>query len=279
MAVANFGNASVTIWDVSSPEALNLTTTIPFTLDQPGPIPSKQSSSKPHQTVLDPTGSFMVVCDFGADTLRIFRVGNHGLVPAGDVKVRPGSGPRHAAFTEVRGGRARLVLVNELSPRIDVFDVKYGEGMELALLSSVPVHGEGTQAPKDAFPSEVVISSDNKFVIVSSRNENNLQTPSFPNNTSQPSDPIISFKLDSSTGNLTDPQEVPAGGRFPRQFSMNAAGTLLAVALQKDERVVLIPRDPVTGKLGDRPVAFARVSGEVTSVIFSGEVVDGEDAE
>ncbi|PHH75047.1 hypothetical protein CDD80_2664 [Ophiocordyceps camponoti-rufipedis] len=277
MAVSNFGNESVSVWDVSSPQNLQLGSSVNFILDEPG-ASDKQLVSKPHQTLVDPSGNFVVVSDFGADMIRVFSVRNGDFIPAGEYKVTKGSGPRHAAFTTVKKEgdveRAKMVLVNELRPEIDVYDVVYKSGnMTLEKLNSTtPIHGEGTRAPKDAFPSEVVISSDDRFVIISSRNENNLRSPTFINNGTQPSDPIINFKFDVSTGKLSDPQEIAAGGRFPRHFSMNEAGTLLAVALQKDGLVVLIPRDPATGKLGPKPVAFARLAEGVSSVIFSGKV-------
>ena len=82
------------------------------------------------------------------------------------------------------------------------------------------------------------------------------------------SDTLINFGLDGETGSLSVVQEVPCGGSFPRQFSMNKAGTLLAVGLQNDGRVVLIERDAQTGEIGDF-VANADVEGQVTAVIFN----------
>ncbi|RDA87000.1 hypothetical protein CP532_6743 [Ophiocordyceps camponoti-leonardi (nom. inval.)] len=275
LAVANFGNASISVWDVSNPKQLRITQTERFKLDKPGAIPDKQNQAKPHQTLIDPTGKFVVVPDLGADLVRLFAIEKDKVKAIGQVQVKAGSGPRHAAFTQPLKNRTRMVLVNELDPRVDLFDVVYGgEGvMDLKLLSSVPVHGEGKKAAKEAFPAEVVISPDNKFVMVSSRNENNLKISDFKNGTEIPSDPIISFKLeldddDGGSGKLVVAQEVPAGGRFPRHFSMSEDGTLLAVGLQKDKRVAIIARDAKGGTLGMRPVAFADVTGEVTSVIF-----------
>ncbi|RCI09846.1 hypothetical protein L249_3815 [Ophiocordyceps polyrhachis-furcata BCC 54312] len=271
LAVANFGNASISVWDVSNPKQLRITQTERFKLDKPGAIADKQNQAKPHQTLIDPTGKFAVVPDLGADLIRKFAIENDKFKPIGQVEVKAGSGPRHAAFAQPRKGRVRMVLVNELDPRVDLFDVVYGAegGLDLNLVASVPVHGEGKKAAKEAFPAEVVISPDNKFVIVSSRNENNLKIADFKNGTDIPSDPIISFKLDDDDGGkLVFAQEVPAGGRFPRHFSMSGDGTLLAVGLQKDKRVVIIRRDAKDGTLGTRPVAFADVTGEVTSVIF-----------
>lgn len=95
---------------------------------------------------------------------------------------------------------------------------------------------------------------------MSSRGEGLLTTPNFDaaNATALPSDPLISFAIDEKTGGLTHVQTAPAGGRNPRGFSLNKAGTLLASALQDDNRVVVIERDVKTGKLG-KIVASATV--------------------
>lgn len=81
------------------------------------------------------------------------------------------------------------------------------------------------------------------------------------------SDSIINFAIDDATGKLTLLQDVAAGGRFPRHFSMNKAGTKLAIGMQSDARVVIMARDPDSGKLGDFE-AFANIAGDITSVIF-----------
>ena len=62
-------------------------------------------------------------------------------------------------------------------------------------------------------------------------------------------------------------QLAPAGGRFPRQFSVNRDGTLVAVGLQFDGRVVIIERDVKDGTFG-KVVAEVGVLGQVTAVIW-----------
>lgn len=96
-----------------------------------------------------------------------------------------------------------------------------------------------------------------------------MKIPNFDttNSTSIVSDPLISFAIDCETGSLELLQEFPAGGRIPRQFSVNKDGTLVAVGLQADGRVVVIERDPETGDLG-RFVAYSNVEGEISTVIF-----------
>lgn len=92
---------------------------------------------------------------------------------------------------------------------------------------------------------------DQKFIIASSRGENSLTMPNFDpkNSTAIPSDPLISFKIDRATGSLTHVQTAPAGGRNPRGFSINKAGTLVAAALQDDNRVVVWERNISSGEL------------------------------
>ena len=61
-------------------------------------------------------------------------------------------------------------------------------------------------------------------------------------------------------------QRSPAYGSFPRQFSINKKGDMLAVALQKDGKVAIIKRDK-SGMLGDK-LAEVLVGGNVTAVIW-----------
>jgi len=62
-------------------------------------------------------------------------------------------------------------------------------------------------------------------------------------------------------------QLTPAGGFYPRQFSVNKNGTLAAVGLQLDSRVVIIERDVEKGTFG-KFVAEIDVPGQITSVIW-----------
>ena len=108
---------------------------------------------------------------------------------------------------------------------------------------------------------------------MSSRNEKSFTIPKPGNRPdSDPeivdSDSLITFAIDPVTGGLAFLQKSPAGGMVPRHFSLNRAGTLAAVALQQDSRVVIIRRDSMSGQMTDI-VASARVEGEVTAIIFA----------
>lgn len=81
------------------------------------------------------------------------------------------------------------------------------------------------------------------------------------------SDSLITFFIDPETGELSFLQKYPAGGLIPRHFSINKAGTLVAVALQHDGRVVVIRRNRETGQLGEI-MASIHVD-KATAVIFA----------
>ena len=90
-----------------------------------------------------------------------------------------------------------------------------------------------------------------------------------------PSDPLITFAIDKTTGILSHLQTRAAGGINPRQFSFNRDGTLIGLGLQDDGRAVVIQRDPSSGLLGDI-VANVPIEGQVNCFVFDEE---GEGAE
>jgi 6-phosphogluconolactonase (cycloisomerase 2 family) len=113
------------------------------------------------------------------------------------------------------------------------------------------------------------LKPDYKFLLTSSRNATFFQLDNFDknNSTKVPSDTLQSWSIDNATGELTLKQIAPSGGAFPRQFSINKAGNMVAVGLQMDGRVVVIERNVEDGTLGDF-LASIDIAGQVTSVIW-----------
>ncbi|KAM3511700.1 hypothetical protein MY11210_004657 [Beauveria gryllotalpidicola] len=266
-AMAHYGGSAFTTWDISDPANIKNVETVNFT-EPAGPKP-EQNAPHPHETVLDPTGRYIVVPDLGADLVRLFSfdAATFKTTALPPVKAKAGSGPRHAAFA-VKGDKTFMYVITELANTIVGYEVTYDDTIHLTEIFDIGVHGEGRPVPATAAASEIVVSSDNKFLVASSRRENSTQIPSFDDQSKQiNSDPIINFAIDENTGRLTFLQEIAAGGRFPRHFSMNKAGTKIAVGLQTDGRVVVIQRDPQSGQLGDFE-SFANIEGDITAVIF-----------
>ncbi|KAG6188286.1 hypothetical protein E4U36_007015 [Claviceps purpurea] len=272
LAVAHYSPGALTTWDVSDPSHLSLVQTDQYKIARPGPNPDRQGASHAHEAFLDPTGSFILVPDLGADKIHVYAIRKPTdlkLTALPPIRVKPGSGPRHITFA-VRHGKTFMYLVTELANTIIGYQVTYRRAsVQFRELFTIGTHGAGNPVPSGAAAAEIAVSPDANFLIVSSRNENTLSIPNFDpkNSTRIISDPLINFSIDGDTGTLTKIQQVPCGGRFPRQFSINRAGTLLAVAQQSDGRVVLIDRDVETGRLG-KFAAYANIPGQVTSVIF-----------
>ncbi|KAL0769424.1 hypothetical protein CaCOL14_008732 [Colletotrichum acutatum] len=273
LAIAQYGGSSVSWFDISSPAALTAVKSETFNMSAPGPNPSRQDAPHPHEVFLDPKGQFVLVPDLGADLVRVFAVdGANNLAAVDPLVAAPGSGPRHVEFLVTPEGKTYLYLISELANTVTAYDVTYRENKTLGFTEvfSGSTYGAGASAPAGASAAEIWISSDGKFLTVSSRNDSafSISNPDTPGEGAQiPSDSLNTFTIDAKTGGLTLLQKFPAGGRIPRQFSVSKAGDLVAVGLQSDSRVVVISRDAALGKLGEI-LTSAKVDGEVTAVIF-----------
>lgn len=260
LAVAHYDTSTVSSYSVKDPKNLGLVKNETYTLAAPGPRPDRQDAPHEHDAVLDPTGKFFLVPDLGADLLRVYKIDSKSLdwTAQTPVKALPGSGPRHAAFA-VTGGNTYLYSFNELSNTVTGYKVKYSNGgISFTQFFDISSHGEGGSVPTGTKAAEIEVSPDQRFVILSSRGENSLTIPAFTGTGTIASDPLITFSINERTGALCLVQIASAGGRNPRGFSLNKSGSLVASALQDDNRVVIIKRDVKTGKLGEF-VAWATV--------------------
>lgn len=260
---ATSDTSSFGTFDVSDPKNIKLLKQTAYTLSSPGTVPDRQDAPHLHDAILDPTKKFILVPDLGADLIRVYKVDASAASAAaevGAIKAVAGSGPRHIAFATA-GDKTFLYSLNELSNTITGYTVAYkGDAIpEFTAIFTFSSHGPDGSVPAGTKAAEIEVSPDQKFVIISSRGENRLTIPNPDGSGSTiPSDPLVSFSINAETGALTHVQTAPAGGRNPRGFSLNKAGTLVVSALQDDNRVVVIERDVATGLLG-KIVAQAKV--------------------
>ncbi|APA12909.1 hypothetical protein SS1G_08383 [Sclerotinia sclerotiorum 1980 UF-70] len=295
LAAAHYSGASLTTHNIQADGTLAPLQTITFTMPGPGPDPLKrQLTPHPHEALLDPTENFIVVPDLGADLVRVFSIDPKTalLTEKTPYTAPPASGPRHGAFHVTDCNQTFFYLVSELGNTVTSFAVSYENATAGMTFTKIDTHGIfGNQTtPEGAAAAECLITPDGRHILTSARNATILSIPQPPvhplNNTALPSDTLQTWTINSSPdsenstiGSLSFSQLLPAGGFFPRQMSMNKAGTLVAVALQRSARVAIVTRDTKTGLFGEFVADIqigtfedaSSVDGQVTSVIWDEE--------
>jgi len=273
IAVAGYAGGGFETFNIADPANIvaGQSELFPARPPREGWVQDRQEFPRPHQVILDPTGEFIAVPDLGSDYIRIFRVDKATLAYTAlePLVVDSGSGPRHATFVRVCD-KTFLYVISELSNTITGYEVKYTNtnSLNFSRIFTVGTHGASEPVPAGASAGEITASPDGKFLIISSRNESQLDIPSFEDEGETiKSDPLISFKINQKTGKLSNPRKFAAGGLIPRHFSLNKAGDRVAVALQRNSHIVIIDRDTRTGELKDF-IAQAKVEGEPNNVIF-----------
>lgn len=278
IALAHYTGSAVSTWKLLGGGRFKHLQDLTFSLAQPGPVPDRQDAPHEHEAILDPTGRYLLVPDLGADVVRVFSWDEESLelTALESLEAAPGTGPRHAAFwnpygVACEGCTTFFYLVGELSATVTSYAVTYkpnGGGLAFEEVYNTTTYGGLLNIPPGTAPAEIHVSPDNQYITISNRNDSAFTLPE-PDGSFLKSDSLATFALQDD-GTLIWHQLWPAGGSFPRQYSMNAPGTLVAVGLQNDQNVVVLARDPSSGLIGE-PVARVSVGGNVTCVVWDEE--------
>ncbi len=196
--------------------------------------PERQAGAHVHSVVLSPDGRHLYASDLGADKVFIYRYDGaspeHPLSPAipASVTLPAGSGPRHLLF-DAKGRHAYLTL--EMSGEVVKFDVQDGNLVERQRL---PLTEQQDAAAKAS--GGLHLSADGRFLYVSNRGTANE---------------IVVYAVGKDDGQLTLLQRRSVEGDHPREFTLDPSGNFLLVANQKSNQIVVMRRDPRSGKLGE----------------------------
>jgi 6-phosphogluconolactonase len=232
LLAANYGSGSVSSIVVQPDGSLGpLVSTVKETGSGPN---RRQASAHAHSAVVDPSGRYVLVPDFGAD--RVFVYGfdrtTHALSADDNVHafaVPPGSGPRHLAF----GSNGQFVyLLTELSAEIVVLRWDASKG-RISLVQTLPVTSESFKGVKSG--AEIAVSRDGRFVYVENRAENEL----------------VVYRVDGESGMLSLIQRTSSGGEKPWGFAIDPSGKWMLVANQQSGKVNVFAIDSASGKLSN----------------------------
>lgn len=225
---ANYGSGSVTAVPVRPDGTLAPTPSGVLPHTGGGPHPQRQQGPHAHQVLPDPSGRWVVSVDLGTDSVRVCELDEAGKpMLHREVALRPGSGPRHLAF-HPRGDRA--YVLNELAPTVTICAWDAADGAlkplgEAAVLPG-PTDGDG-----DAFPSEIVVAPDGRFLWTATRGQ----------------DVVSVLALDDAGMRPRLTATVPCGGRWPRDLAIDPLGRFLYVANERSGDVTWFAIDPETG--------------------------------
>ncbi|KAJ8119068.1 hypothetical protein OPT61_g50 [Boeremia exigua] len=214
-----------------------------------GPVPLRQDRSYLHHVILDPSGKYLLMPDLGGDRIRVFKYNKQTIAPLEELPslvTNPGTGPRHAVFwRSPETGLLYLFFNGELDQQIYSYRIQYTKsGLTWSHPSSI-VSVSDSLPPTTAPTSEIAITPDGRFVIVSNRD---VSFAASIINRSGPSDTLSVFSINGN-GTLNPIQQAPSGGYSPRQFMINKAGDKIAVGHQNNNTVVVWKRDVETGKI------------------------------
>jgi 6-phosphogluconolactonase len=177
-----------------------------------GSGPDKSRQERPHVHCAQPVpgANQMCVMDLGIDSALFYNADT--LRVEGVFHARPGSGPRHVAFSA--DGRYAW-MVCELSS--EVLAVKpYGAYEQVCVVSALPPGYDGKSAS-----SAIKLSKDGRYLFVTNRGH----------------DSIASFSIDAGTGVVTPLAFQAAGGRTPRDIAISPDGGFLYAANQDSDSV------------------------------------------
>lgn len=229
VAVANYSGGSVTVFKTNDDGRLFDDKQV--VQHEGGSVnPDRQQHPHVHQSIFTPDQDFLLTPDLGKDRVMVYRFDKHENRPLTlykEIVCKPGSGPRHMAF---HPNKNYAYLIHELIPVVTVYRYKGGDFTEI---QELPTWKDDFTGKKDG--AEVKVSPDGRFLYVSNRGDQNVigiyaidaQTGKLVNKAfqsvngkgprdfeidptgnfllvaNQQTNNIVTFKIDKSTGMLT----------------------------------------------------------------------------
>lgn len=224
---ANYSGGSVSVFgrkaDGSLTDALQI-------IQHAGKSVNAERQGEPHvhQIIVSPDKKYTLVNDLGTDKVTVYAYNPLAktdiLTPVDTLNVKPGSGPRHSVFT--KDGK-RLYLVHEIDGTVSVLEMKNGK---LKLLQETTLDRKAGTVNGAA---DIHLSPDEKYLYATNRGS---------------ADDITCFAV-AADGKLRFKQQIPTGGKMPRNFAITPDGQYLFVGHQTTDNIVIFKRNIQTGLL------------------------------
>jgi 6-phosphogluconolactonase len=193
------------------------------------PLSPKQPGPKQHGIQFSKDNRFMYIADLGLDRVYSyhFDAAAPSLTPCETpyVETHAGAGPRRIQMSP--DGKF-LYVDHETDLEVSVFVIDGCSLKQIQVISTVP---DGAKAGNST--AELVISADGRFLYVGNRGH----------------DTISVFAIDRKTGMLSLKENVPSGGRTPRNVRIDPSGNWFFAANENGGNVTEFKIDKLTGHL------------------------------
>ena len=233
VVVANYGGGSVTSFHVAANGALEKAVSHEQFRGS-GPYKGRQETPHTHSAQVTPDGRSVLVNDLGLDRIFIYELdpATSAMRPAPTPfwSARPGSGPRHIAFSP----NGDLVYsTDELTSTIEVlrWDARARTLTALASYSTLP---QGF-TPNTAFVGEVAVSRDRRNVYAGNRVADHTIA-------------VFATKA-NDPASLTPLEFAPSGGLNCRHITLDPTDRWMIISHQQSKDLTVLARDRATGKL------------------------------
>ena len=210
--------------------------------------PRRQTNAHAHAVAIDAANRFVLVPDLGTDQIIVYELepdaGKLIGRPERNVRLAPGSGPRHVAFDP----QSRFVyLMNEISATITTFawESTTGALQEIQTVDTLPESFPGWRSG-----AAICVHPSGRFLYATTRSHGSSGEPPV-----RGLDSIVWFEIDKEDGMLKTQARVSSGGEIPRAFVFDQSGDHLFVGHQCSGTIVTFRIDPRTGS----PIATGEV--------------------
>ena len=193
------------------------------------PLSPRQPGPKQHGIQFSKDNKFMFITDLGLDRVYSyhFDAAAPSITPFDPpyVQTHAGAGPRRIQMSP--DGKF-LYVDHETDSEVGVYSIDGGNLKEIQVIGTVPADAKAHNTT-----AELVISPDGKFLYVGNRGH----------------DSVSVFAIDKKTGMLTLKENVPSGGRTPRNVRIDPTGNWFFAANENGGNVTVFRIDRATGHL------------------------------